>query len=193
MNIPSSLIFLLLPFCLYADFYTEYVWYRVEENRVLISVETLTDRAEVGEFLRNPKALEPEGKFHTYDYDAGRKGETRELSWTENLANQRIETRVVIHYPRGQGQGGAVPRVHLEVKVDGILRIQSPLGFDFATHHNFQRFEVVPVERNIHADVLYDVMPSQTDKPFTRIRMDYGEGPLRLSLKKGRLAVMEPE
>jgi len=71
-------------------------------------------------FLRRPEALEPEGKFHTYDYDAGRKGETRELSWTENLASQFIETRVVIRYPRGNTRGGAVPRVYLEVKVDGV-------------------------------------------------------------------------
>ena len=190
MKIPiTSLILLLFPVCLYADFYTEYVWYRVEGGRVLISVETLTDRKEVEAFLSRPKALEPEGKFHTYDYEAGAKGETRELSWTEEIAGQRIETKVVIRYPRGNTRGGAVPRVRLEVKVDGILRVQSPLGFDFATHHNFQRFEVVPADRTIQAAVLPDVVPSQTAKPSTRITLEYNEGAQSLGIQNDRLSI----
>ena len=192
MKIFHSLILLLFPVCLYADFYTEYVWYRVEEGRVLISVETLTDRKEVEAFLRRPKALEPEGKFHTYDYEAGSNGETRELQWTEEIAGQRIETKVVIHYPRGNTRGGAVPRVRLEVKVDGILRVQSHLGFDFATHHNCQRFEVDPENRKISTYVLKDIVPSQTDKPPEEMVLDYKDTQSRLEGSEGQLRVMEP-
>lgn len=128
----------------HADYYTEYVWYRAfpEEQRVVITVETLRGETAVDHYHAHHTDLESEGKYLTYDYKAGSEGKSRTLQFEERMAGHEIRTSITIQYPRGHGAGGALPSVHIQIYYDGVIRLDAPLGYNHRSSISIPRIDV---------------------------------------------------
>lgn len=112
-----------------ADYFVEYVWYRVEpeQSRIVITWEHLRGHKAVDGFVAKKKKYEAEGKFLAHDYGFQKKEFVRE----EQLDGHTIKTVITIWPPRDLGMGGAVPDAHVTVYFDGRKRIDCPIGFNF--------------------------------------------------------------
>ncbi len=55
--------------------------------------------------------------------------ETRVFKRSNTIGKHKIDTALTLYPPVGKGVGGALPRTHLEVKIDGKKKIDCNIGY----------------------------------------------------------------
>ena len=114
----------LLTLCAHADYFTDFVWFRVEPDlsRIVLSLETIRGRKPVDHFIEKKEEYARQGKYWTHG------DEKAVITRKETLDGHVVESKITIFPAPGRGLGGAVPRVYVEVFVDGVKKIDCPLG-----------------------------------------------------------------
>lgn len=189
-------ILLAWPMTTAADYYTEYVWYQAltNENRIVISIETLRGRDAVDRYEDQKSSLEAEGKYHTYDYKAGYKGKHRTINKIDHIDGHEVRTKIEIYYPRGNTRGGAVPNVYLEVYYDGIMRVECPIGFVHRYYLTIPRIEIHVDNGSgcAYATLMPDTVPSGVS-PGQLTTLYFDGNSNYLTLRDGRLVEVSPD
>ena len=111
----------------YADYFTDFVWYRTEPefSRIVLSQETIRGHKAVDGFIAKKEEYAKAGKYST---DNDNKAGPKTIVRKETMDGHAVETRITIEPPPGHGLGGALPRIHVVVLVDDIKKIDCPLG-----------------------------------------------------------------
>ncbi len=117
----------IIPAIAEADYYTHFLWYRVEPefSRIVVTDEVVRGRRAVDGFKKKAKEHEKAGRYLTYDFYKP----LREITRVEKMDGHEIRTVLSILPPRGGGSGGAVPSCSVRVYFDGKLKVDCPIGY----------------------------------------------------------------
>ena len=150
------LISFLWPAISWADYYTGFLWYRVEPDfsRIVITKETIRGHRGVDGFKAKAKEHEKAGKYHTHAYGQP----VKKVIKVEEMDGHVIRTELVIRPPRGRGLGGAVPRCSIRVFFDGELKLDCPIGYSFL--HSLNVSKVIIHAQEQMAEVVYNESPA---------------------------------
>jgi hypothetical protein len=188
----------------YADYFTDFVWYRAEPefSRIVLSLETIRGHKAVDGFIAKKDEYAKAGKYDTDDNKAG----IRTIVRKETMDGHAVETRITITPPPGHGLGGALPRIHVLVQIDGIKKIDCPLGpapdkFDKTISRMVIHVDdgVITVEAEGEtADTLTEkqndgIIVWENEKLVEKSKKAEEEKQQRLERKKQRLAELEKE
>lgn len=140
----------------YADYFTEYVWYRVEPemSRIVISNEHIRGKTAVDNFKSKSAVYEKEGKYLTHDYANPLK---REFVRQEILDGHDIKTTITICPPQGQGCGGAAPEINVTVYFDGVKKVDCPFGYVHASGIRILTIVVYAEDQSIRVHWIDDI------------------------------------
>jgi len=113
---------------LHADYFTEYIKYEAQPDfsRIVITNETIRGQRGVDHFNDNFKKYETKSMFLTRYYQ----GDSKRIEKVESMDGHEIKSVLSIHPPTGGGFGGATPTNFLQVYFNGVLVLNSPIGYN---------------------------------------------------------------
>ena len=117
-----------------ADYFCDFISIRAEPelSRIVIRAEEIRGHQPVNQFCAR----------RAQHYRAGRflmqreKPKLIKMTWT--LDRRRVAVEINIYPARGSGRGGANPSATLKLWVDGVRRLDCPLGFDSTSDSTIQ-------------------------------------------------------
>lgn len=114
------------------DSFADFVWYRAEPelSRIVISRESVRGRTVVERLAARKEEFAKGGR---YWLDDNPQGKVQRIVRKDAVDGHAVETTVAIYPPVGHGPCGALPSADVTVVVDGIKKVECPLGETAAT------------------------------------------------------------